>query len=144
MHDAQGGTLITSENQHRAPQTRLTYFEDVLQRMSRLSDFQAAVLANSEGLPIATASPGQDPNATAAMVALLQRVSKEARGQLGLGEIDEVTILDRERVRLVCRHLALDGEELILAVTVAPHRRHRRATNWAIRALEGAWKARAE
>ena len=67
------------------------------------------------------------------MVALLQKVSKEARQELGMAELDEVTVFDRAGTRLVCRFFSLDGEDLILALMVSPKARYRRASTWAIR-----------
>lgn len=129
-----------SDNQHEAALFGLTPFEEVLQKMNDQGHFKAAILAGNDGLPIATVPSRYDTDTTAAMVALLQKVSKEARGQLSMAEVDEVTIFDRDRIRLVCRYLVVDGEELILAVMVPPNQYHRRLTNRAIREIEAAWR----
>ena len=128
-----------SDNQHEAALFGLPPFEEVLQKMNDQGHFKAAVLASNDGLPIATVPSSYDTDTTAAMVALLQRVSKEARGQLGMAEVDEVTIFDHDRIRLVCRYLVVDGEELTLTVMVPPNWYHRRLTNWAMREIEAAW-----
>ncbi|MBL7063182.1 MAG: hypothetical protein ISS49_03095 [Anaerolineae bacterium] len=49
--------------------------------------------------------------------------------------MDEVTIYDRDRVRLVCRYLTVGRERLILAALVPPGRCYRRVTNQAIRRI---------
>ena len=129
--------------------SKKTSFEQVLHGLSKEGHFQAVVLANGEGLPIATAQSGAagvgsgtepDPELTAAMVALLQKVSKEARQELGMAELDEVTVLDRERTRLVCRFFSMGGEELILALMVRPKARYRRASTWAIRQFHESYR----
>jgi predicted regulator of Ras-like GTPase activity (Roadblock/LC7/MglB family) len=127
--------------QHKAaPLLGMTSFEEVLHRMNELGRFKASVLASNDGLPIATAPSVYDADTAAAIVALLQRVSKEARDQLDMAEVDEVTIFDRDRIRLVCRYMVVDAEKLILAVMVPPNRYHRRLTNWAMREIEAAWQ----
>jgi len=116
-------------------------FKDILWAMNEQGDFKASVLASSDGLAIATVVSAYDTDTTAAMVGLLQKVSQEAQEQLGMAEIDEVTIFDSDRVRLVCRYLDADGERLILAVMVPPRRRWRMITNWAIKEIRKAWSA---
>ncbi len=129
-----------NDNQYEAAPFEPTPFEEVLQKMNDQGHFRAAVLAGKDGLPIATVSSIYDTDTAAAMVALLQSVSKEAREQLGMAEMDEVTIFDRDRMRLVCRYLIVDGEELILAVIVPPNRYYRRLTTWAMREIQKLWE----
>jgi len=129
-----------SDNQCGAALFEPTTFEEVLRKMNEQGNFKAAILASGDGLPIATAPSTYDTDTTAAMVALLQSVSKEAREQLEMADVDEVTIFDRDRIRLVCRYLVLEGEELILAVMVPPNRHYRRLTNQAIKEIRAVWK----
>lgn len=133
----------------RQATSNITSFEQVLDGLSKEGHFQVAVLASGEGLPIATTQSdpagvgsGTRPDAelTAAMVALLQKVSKEARQELGMAELDEVTVLDRERTRLVCRFFSIDGEDLILALMVSPKARYRRVSTQAISQLHGLYR----
>ncbi|MCJ7567517.1 MAG: roadblock/LC7 domain-containing protein [Anaerolineales bacterium] len=110
--------------------------EEVLEQMTDNGDFKAIVLASDEGLPLAAVPSPYDSDTTAAMVALLQRVSREARDQLDMAKVDEVTISDCERIRLVCRYLEVDGDLLILAVMVPPNAYYRRVTNRAVRRIK--------
>jgi len=114
--------------------------ETVLQQMVRSGHFVSAVLATADGLPIATASSRKDAEVTSAMTAMLSRVSREAKQQLGMADVDEVVIRDRERSRLVCRSLTVSGQQVLLAVRVPANRRYRRTTNQAIRAIKRAWQ----
>ena len=124
-----------NKKQTRASQVRATTFEQVLQEMSHSGQFSAVVLASGDGLPIATAPVDLDAEKTAAMVALLQRVSRQAREQLDMAELDELSVSDRDRMRLVCRFFSVDGEELILAVMLQASARYRRATRLAVQKI---------
>ena len=110
--------------------------EEVLEQMTDNGDFRAVVLASDEGLPLAAVPSHYDSDTTAAMVALLQRVSREARDQLEMAKVDEVTISDCEHIRLVCRYVEVGGDMLILAVMVPSGTYYRRVTNRAVRRIK--------
>jgi len=122
-------------NEHQPGATEPTSLEEILCVMNEAGGFRVSVLTSTEGLPIVTVPAGYDSDVTAAMVALLQRVSSDAQSQLGMAEIDEVTIRVRDRIRLVCRYLTVGRERLILAAIVPPGRYYRRVTNRAIRQI---------
>jgi predicted regulator of Ras-like GTPase activity (Roadblock/LC7/MglB family) len=115
-----------------ALQSEAALLAGILRTMHQAGQFQAVVLASADGLPIATTPAGYDSDVAAALVAMLRKVSGEAQSQLGLAEIDEVTVRSRDRVSLVCRRLDVGTEELILVVIVPPGRYYRRVTNQAI------------
>jgi len=117
-----------------------TPFEKILTELSHLGAFQAAILATSDGLPIATSPSSLDAQLTAAMVAVLRKASKDARAELGMGDLDEVSLYDRDRTRLVCRFFSVDKEELILALLVADGARYRRVSAQAIHQIQEAWQ----
>ncbi len=114
-------------------------FDEALQNMIDRGQLEGAVLASSDGLPIATVPSAYDAETAAAMVALLQSVSNEAHDQLGMSGVDEVTVVGRDRRRLVCRYLQIDGEELILALMVPANRYYRRISNRAIKEIKAVW-----
>ena len=120
-------------------QTASTRFEQILTELSQLGSFDAAILATSAGLPIATSPSSLDAQLTAAMVAMLRKVSKDARAELGMDELDEVSLYDRKRSRLACRFFWVDQEELILALLVKEGARYRRLSGHAIRRIQQAW-----
>jgi len=131
--------VSTGDGNTSSPQ--LTSFEQILQEAYQQGGFEAVVLASSEGLPIAVVPLDYQADAVAAMVALLQQVGSQARRELGLGELDEVTVLDRTRTRLVCRHLVVGDEDLVLATAVRPGATYRRITTAAIRRIMDAFAA---
>lgn len=123
-------------NRRSSAYANLTLFEKMLYDMNKAGGFQVSVLSSMEGLPIATVPASYSSDLLAAMVALLQKVSNDAQGQLGMAQVDEMIICDHDRVRLVCRYLTIGGEKLILAALVPPNRPYRQATNRAIRRIE--------
>jgi predicted regulator of Ras-like GTPase activity (Roadblock/LC7/MglB family) len=113
-------------------------FERALKVMNQEGHFQAAVLTTRDGLPIATVPPSFDPDTSAAMVALVREVIHRAQSQLRLAEVDEVSLVDSDRKRLVCRYFSHDGEDFILAIIAPPDHRYRRVTAQAIHIIKEA------
>lgn len=112
--------------------------ERTLEAMNANGHFDAAVLATMDGLPVATVPPSFNPETAAAMVALVKGVINRARTQLHLAEVDEVSLVDSNRKRLVCRYFSHDGEDFILAIVALPDHCYRRVTSQAIRAIKEA------
>lgn len=121
-----------NDNEHKPKAAEPTSLEEILSAMNAAGGFTVSVLTSTEGLPIATVPADYSSDLAAAMVALLQRASNDAQGQLGMAEVDEVTIRDRDRNRLVCRYFVVGRERLILAAMVPAGRSYRRATNRAV------------
>ncbi|MFO8035122.1 MAG: roadblock/LC7 domain-containing protein [Anaerolineales bacterium] len=112
-----------------------TPFVDILTQMNEEGGFQQSVLVTGEGLPIAAAPDPVKGESVGALVALLHQVSRDIQTQLDLRGVNEVTILDDDRIRLVCRGIACQGDTLILAALVPPDQYYRRVTNRAIRRI---------
>ncbi len=115
---------------------------ETLNHMNSEAGFPMSVLTNSDGLLIAASDGGEhyDPNRQSAIVAKVRQAASLVRSQVEMGVTDEITVFDEDGKRLVCRPLALNGYELILAVLV-PNRgqAYRRATNNAIAGIRQAW-----
>lgn len=124
-----------NNNEQQSKVVAPTSLGEILRQMNESGKFQLSVLTSMEGLPIATVPINHNSDLAAAMVALIQRVSNDAQGQLGMTAVDEVTICDRDRTRLVCRHLVFKREKLILAAIVPSGRPYRHVTNRAIRQI---------
>ncbi|NIO67939.1 MAG: hypothetical protein GTN71_02470 [Anaerolineae bacterium] len=123
------------------PLKKQVAFEKILQEMNRAGDFKAAVLSTTEGLSLASAPAGYEDEMAAAMVALLNKVARQAHRQLNLAKVDELSLVGDDRIRLACRYFSVAGQNLVLAVLVPPDRYYRRLTNRAIREIRRAWTA---
>jgi predicted regulator of Ras-like GTPase activity (Roadblock/LC7/MglB family) len=122
--------------------TGVQALERILQDMLDRGGLIGAVLADGQGLPIATAAAQEDADVTSAMVGMMQRVSEEARQRLGMADVDQIAIRDRAGARLVCRCIYADGEAFLLAAMVPPRTYYRRVTNQAMRRIRRAWRRR--
>jgi hypothetical protein len=102
--------------------------------------FSASVLVGAEGMPLSAASCRFDVEAIAATVLLLKGGVQQSRKLLGLEELDEVSLVQGDGMRLVCRYFAIGDEELILAVIVSSRRSYRRLTSRAIKKIKAEWE----
>jgi predicted regulator of Ras-like GTPase activity (Roadblock/LC7/MglB family) len=124
-----------TKKSHRTQATEPTSLKEVLRNLNEAGTFKAVVLASADGLLINSVSAEYDADVMAAVVAMLRRVSTETQSQLGLAKMDEVVIRSYDRVRLVCRQVIANREELVLIVIVPPDSYYRRATNRAIKQI---------
>jgi predicted regulator of Ras-like GTPase activity (Roadblock/LC7/MglB family) len=115
-------------------------FEQILREMNEEGRFKASVLLSAEGLPLSAASSPFDAETISAMVALLRNTVEQARKSIGLDEVDEVSIVQADSMRLICRCFTLGDEELTLSVIAPPHQTYRRLTNRAISRIKRSWK----
>lgn len=120
--------------------TRQTSLAQILREMTDEGSFKASVLVSSEGLPLSWASSPFNTDTMAAMVALVKNSIRPAREKMGLDDVDEVSIVQRDKMRLVCRYFVVGDEELILAVVAPPHQTYRRLTNRAISRITRTWR----
>jgi predicted regulator of Ras-like GTPase activity (Roadblock/LC7/MglB family) len=123
------------------PLKKQVAFEKILREMNHAGYFKAAVLSTTEGLSLASAPASYEDDMAAAMVALLNEVARQARQQLALAQVDELSLVGDDRIRLTCRYFSVDGQDLVLSVLIPPDRYYRRLTNRAIKALRAAWSS---
>jgi predicted regulator of Ras-like GTPase activity (Roadblock/LC7/MglB family) len=125
--------LSNLDNESIDNRPHLSLFEDILARMNVAGQFSASVLASKEGLAIASApDPAPyDPNTIAAMVTLVKGFVKDMQVQIGLGQVDEVSMVIDDRSRLICRYLAED-QSFVLAAIAPPGQSYRRITTKAV------------
>jgi predicted regulator of Ras-like GTPase activity (Roadblock/LC7/MglB family) len=114
--------------------------EQILREMNEEGHFKASVLISAEGLSLSSASSPFDTETISAMVALLRNTVEQARMSIGLDEVDEVSIVQADKMRLICRCFVLGEEELILSIIAPPHQTYRRLTNQAISRIRQAWQ----
>lgn len=124
------------EKYHQAGGNAPLSFVEILQAMNSEGGFVRSVLATSEGLPIASAPDNPDNELAGAMGALLQKVSEDTQGQLGMAPLDEVTIRTEDRTYLVCRRIGTGDDSLSLCALVPANHAYRRATNKAVKRIQ--------
>ena len=114
----------------------------ILTQMNEQGNFPIAVITDRHGFPIASAaSPGEDPDMKAAVVALIQKTANQVSSQLGMAKIDEISLYDTDGKRLVCRPFFAKDHEMILAVLITDKEQtYRRLTNQAVYAIRRQWK----
>ena len=119
---------------------RQGYLDLVLHQMNEAGNFKASVLVSSDGLPLSSVSSPFDAEMMAATVALLGDTVEQARENMGLDELDEVSVVQANKMRLICRHFCIGEEQVILAVIAPPYQTYRRLTNRALRQISQEWK----
>lgn len=133
--------VVTLDAAPSAVAAEASPFEKILLAMNERGKFTAAVLASEDGLPVASApvAAPYDAETVAAMVTLVKDFILQTQTRLGLGEVDEVSIVISDRSRLVCRYFALDGRAFVLAVILPPQQTYRRLTTQAIHDIKKVW-----
>lgn len=110
--------------------------EAQLRNLNTKGQFLASLVADVQGLPIAAMDSAYDNERIAALSALVRDVSYRAETQLGFKKTDEVSLVDDDKVRLVCRYFKVGDQTYILSCVIPAYQTYRRLTNIAIRELE--------
>ncbi len=116
--------------------------EAQLKRLNRDGQFMASLVADVQGLPVAAMDSEYNTERIAALSALVQDVSHRAESQLGFKKMDEVSLVDDDKVRLVCRYFQVGDQIYILSCVVPAYQTYRRLTNTAIREIRKVMKKR--
>jgi hypothetical protein len=102
--------------------------------------YDAALLSDSDGLTLAAVEAGAFSDVMAAIASILQDAARQARQRLEMAHVNELSLVDDDRFRLVCRFFETDdGRPLNLALIVPPDQAYRRITNRAIRRIQTVW-----
>lgn len=129
-----------AQNRSQVPSlTEEASLAEILGVMNEAGHFKASVLVSTEGLPLSSVSSPFDTESIAAMVAMVENTIQQAREQIGLDELDEVSLVQGDKMRLICRYFVAGDEALILAVIAPPYQAYRRLTNRAIKQIKGGW-----
>jgi len=118
------------------------FLDQVLRAMNEEGRFRASVLVSSDGLPLSSVSSPFDIEMMAAMVTLVVNTIEQARENIGLDELDEISLVQADKMRLICRRFSVGQEQVILAAIAPPHQTYRRLTNRAIKRIQNALKER--
>ncbi len=131
-----------SKNEHSQPSAVANpkylqgQLESILHRINQEGEFKASILSTMEGFSIAAASSQFDDVVISALSSIVQDASKRAERYMGFKRMDEVSLVDDDKFRLVCREFEVEGSQFILTVVVPPYKTYRRLTNEAIRDIE--------
>ena len=109
--------------------------EKVLYNMNKDGDFRASIISDFDGLSLASVASEFDDMRISAISAIVQDVSEKAERYIGFKRMDEVSLVDDDKFRLVCRQFEVEGRQLILTVAVPPYTAYRKRTNTALREI---------
>jgi hypothetical protein len=122
------------------PTKKQTVLEEILTRIITTGDYEAALLSDSDGLVLARAAADDTALMMAAITAVLREAATQARRQLDLAYINELSLVGDDRFRVVCRFFKTPTKQpLSLTVVVPPDQAYRRLTNQAITQIIEAW-----
>ncbi len=116
--------------------------EAQLKRLNREGQFLASLVADVQGLPVVAVDSEYNTERIAALSALVRDVSHRAESQLGFKKMDEVSLVDDDKVRLVCRYFKVGDQTYILSCVIPAYQTYRRLTNTALREIEKIMKKR--
>ena len=103
--------------------------------------FTLSLVCDDAGLLLAVAGNGADEEQLAGLTSLFDDIVVRARRDLGIPDVDEVTMVDRRWGRCVIRPLATDGSRRhFLVVMLAANRTWRRATNTLKKEVQGLFR----
>ena len=109
--------------------------EAQLKRLNIEGEFLASLVADVQGLPVAAMDSDYNNEMIAALSALVRDVSYRAESQLGFKKMDEVSLVDDDKIRLVCRYFQVGENPYILSCLIPANQTYRRLTNTAIREI---------
>lgn len=115
---------------------------DMLQRelaaTNRAGGYHGSLICTDQGLLIASDGDVGSDEVLAGFASLFDEVAYRAKRDLDLSALDEITVLDGKRGRLVCRPLRSAGDtRLMLVVSMPADASWRRNTTQLVRRLEG-------
>lgn len=117
-----------------------TSLDDILNHVLDQGDYEAALISDQDGLPLASTGARTTPGMMAAMTALLRDAAIEAHQRLDLAYVNELSLVGDDRYRFVCRFFHTDaGQLLSLTMVVPPDQAYRQVTNEAIKEIVATW-----
>jgi predicted regulator of Ras-like GTPase activity (Roadblock/LC7/MglB family) len=132
-------TIVDPELSQETPVYRSEAIDAELNRILQLGNLSAALLVDTEGLAMAGTTKEQNKEQLAAMASIVMDVVNRAQSMLQFERVDEVSLVDNDRTRLVCRPFVVskrEGRVLILAVLTPPNQSYRRLTAQAVRNIK--------
>jgi hypothetical protein len=138
MGEQEVAALLQEEPDLQLEKKELGFTELVeaqLRKLNKEGNFMASLVADVQGLPIAAVDSEYSTERIAALSALVQDASLRAETQLGFKKMDEVSLVDDDKVRLVCRYFEVGDNTFVLSCVVPAYQAYRRLTNTAIKEI---------
>lgn len=111
---------------------------EMLQELVATEGYEIALVCTDEGLLMASSSDDMSSEELAGLTSLFDDIVNRAHRDLSMQRVDEVTMLDAGRGRLVIRPLLLGGaQRFFLVVRIPVKATWRRTTNLLSRKLVG-------
>ena len=119
--------------------SRQSSVEEVLRDVIQNGGFGGAVVATSDGLPIATVETAEvDTKLVGAVAASMKGLAKRAHQ-----ELDEISLRDKKGKLIVNRYFTIIAPQgqfnLLLAVQVPERKSYRRLVNQAVKRIQQVW-----
>ncbi|MEM7034037.1 MAG: roadblock/LC7 domain-containing protein [Chloroflexota bacterium] len=113
--------------------SRQSEIEKTLDKLLQDGAFVGAVVANEQGLPIATSGQA-DTELIAAVAASMKQLAERPHQQL-----TEITTMDNQGHKIVSRFFSIGEDLIILAVEIPSNRTYRRLMASAIKEIKLVW-----
>lgn len=119
--------------------SRQSKIERILRQIIKQGGFNGAVVATSDGLPIAIVGASQeDIRLLGAVSASIKDLARRAHR-----ELDEISMRDKKGKLVVSRYFSITAPQgqfsLLLAVQVPERRSYRRLINRAVKSIQQVW-----
>ena len=85
--------------------------DNVLKRVNEEGGFKASILSTEAGFSISAVSSQFDDVVISAISSIVQEVSRKAEKYIGFKRMDEVSLVDDDKFRLVCREFPVDDSQ---------------------------------
>jgi predicted regulator of Ras-like GTPase activity (Roadblock/LC7/MglB family) len=121
--------------------------ENILLKINQEGEFVTSTISTLDGFAVAAVSSQEsrfDEVVLAAISTIVQEASKKAQKFIGFKRMDEVSLVDDDKFRMVCREFSVGEDRFILTSVVPPYKTYRRLTNIAIREIEKILEEREE
>jgi predicted regulator of Ras-like GTPase activity (Roadblock/LC7/MglB family) len=115
--------------------SRQTALERTLRTLVREGQFRGAVVASTDGLPLAVAGRIADKELMAGVAAWLKEFAQRTNMSL-----EEIVVRDTQGNRVISRYFNVGNDPLLLAVNVPPRRAYRKLTNKAVQEIQRIWE----
>jgi predicted regulator of Ras-like GTPase activity (Roadblock/LC7/MglB family) len=114
--------------------------EKILADMNNNGGFYLSLIATSEGLLVSSTSSEYDSETIAAIASLVGETASRAERHLGFLRTDEVSVVDRHNVRLVCHRFEVGEKTFILVLLVPYSKPYRRISSKALAEIRMCFK----